>query len=380
MRRTLRRALVLLALEFASVSAFQTHASRRIDAGRPRITALSVASAEPPVKAVVSENKDDKEDFTFPPPLSTVDRLKRAAIFWSTALPIVASYYGLISSIKLREILGQDLSVEDLESMWDAQHRDGATKLAATVTNLKGFYVKTAQIISSRRDLFPEQYSDALSCFTDNVDPMPVSLAKAVVTAELLHADEKFEDVFCEFDDEPLGAASVAQVHRAVLTPKYGGREVAVKIQRPSIESKLMGDIANLKAITKAFRDSPQLPLDYYTVFSELEKQLQDEFDFVAEAVAMDRIYNSLRFTPDGRARDMPLVLPRPVPGLVSKRVLVQDFLHGVPLSRARERMLERGIDPDSPQAKLFGRQLLSALTTCFGRSILETGFFHAGR
>lgn len=153
-----------------------------------------------------------------------------------------------------------------------------------------------------------------------------------------------------------------------------------IKIQRPSIESKLMGDVANLKAITKTFRDTPTLPLDYYTVFSELETQLQDEFDFVAEAAAMDRIYNALRMSPDGRPRDIPLVLPRPVPGLVSQRVLVQDFLHGVPLSRASEKMAARGIDPDSAEAKLFGRQLLSALTTCFGRSILETGFFHAGK
>ena len=86
---------------------------------------------------------------------------------------------------------------------------------------------------------------------------------------------EKFEDVFSEFDDAPLGAASVAQVHRAVLTEKYGGpREVAVKIQRPSIESNLMGDIANLKVIAKQFQDLEALPLDYYTVFAELEKQL----------------------------------------------------------------------------------------------------------
>lgn len=234
--------------------------------------------------------------------------------------------------------------------------------------------VKTAQIISSRRDLFPEQYTDALSGFTDNLDPMPASLAKAVVKSELLHADERFEDVFCEFDETPLGAASVAQVHRAVLTEKYGGREVAVKIQRPSIESKLMGDIANLKAITKTFRNAPQLPLDYYTVFSELEKQLRDEFDFVAEAAAMDRIYASLHAAPDGSPRPVPLVLPRPVPGLVSRRVLVQDFLRGVPLSRAGG-----GVDPESPAARLFGRQLLRALTECFGRNILETGFFHAG-
>jgi aarF domain-containing kinase len=164
-----------------------------------------------------------------------------------------------------------------------------------------------------------------------------------------------------------------------VLTDAYGGKEVAVKVQRPSIESKLLGDVANLKQLTKTFRDTPTLPLDYYTVFCELEKQLAEEFNFVAEAVAMDRIYNALRFTPNGQPRDVPLVLPRPVPGLVSRRVLVMDYLRGVPLSRARETMQARGISPDSPQAKLFGRQLLSALTTCFGRSILETGFFHAG-
>jgi aarF domain-containing kinase len=164
---------------------------------------------------------------------------------------------------------------------------------------------------------------------------MSPALAKAVITQELLNADETFEDVFAEFDDEPLGAASVAQVHRCVLSEKYGGREVAVKIQRPSIESKLMGDIANLKAISKPLQDADALPLDYYTVFCELEKQLADEFDFVAEAVAMDRIYSSLSRTMDGSSpTELPIVMPRPVPGLVSRRVLVMDYLPGVPLSR----------------------------------------------
>ena len=206
---------------------------------------------------------------------------------------------------------------------------------------------------------------------------MDATLAKAVVAKELLNRDEKFSDVFAEFDDEPLGAASVAQVHRAVLTEKYGGREVAIKIQRPSIESKLLGDVANLKQVSKTFRDL--LPLDYYTVMSELEKQLADEFDFVAEAVAMDRIYQGLTRSLDGsELTEPPIVLPRPVPGLISKRVLVMDYLKGVPLSRAREEMARRGIDPESPEAKLFGRKLLKALTYSFGRNILETGFFHA--
>ena len=258
---------------------------------------------------------------------------------------------------------------------------DGAKKLSESVENLKGFYVKTAQIISSRQDLFPKEYTEALSIFTDQVDPMSASLAKAVVKQELLNRGESFEDVFVEFDEEPLGAASVAQVHRAVLSEKYGGREVAVKIQRPSIESKLLGDVANLKAISKAFRNVDALPLDYYTVFAELEKQLADEFDFVAEAVAMDRIYSSLTRSMDGtEITEPPIVMPRPVAGLVSKRVLVMDFLEGVPLSRAREEMLKKGIDPNSPESKLFGRKLLKALTFVFGRNILETGFFHAGK
>lgn len=172
--------------------------------------------------------------------------------------------------------------------------------------------------------------------------------------------------------------ASVAQVHRAVLTPKYGSKEVAVKVQRPSIESKLMGDIANLKQLAKTFRDSPSLPLDYYTVFSELESQLQDEFDFIAESVAMERIYDTITKDRNGMPCESPIVMPRPVQGLISKRVLVMDYLKGVPLSRAAEEMLKRGIDPGSPESQLFGRKLLRGLTDVFGRCILETGFFHA--
>jgi aarF domain-containing kinase len=137
-------------------------------------------------------------------------------------------------------ILNECTSEEEVQALWDELHAEGANKLANTITSLKGFYVKTAQIIASRQDLFPKQYTDALQGFTDNMDPMPVSLVKAVIEQELLHRSESFQDVFTEFDEVPLGSASIAQVHRAVLSPKYGGpREVAVKVQRPSIEVDL---------------------------------------------------------------------------------------------------------------------------------------------
>ena len=278
--------------------------------------------------------EDEDIVIEFPPPLSKVDRIKRAATFWSNAIPIVASYYSKTIEMQFQQLLtGNEISDDEVEKIWDDVHESGALKLANTITSLKGFYVKTAQIIASRKDLFPSQYTDALSDFTDNVDPIPASLAKAVIKKELLNRGELFEDVFSDFDEVPLGAASVAQVHRAVLTEKYGGpKEVAIKIQRPSIESKLMGDIANLKQLAKTFRE--ELPLDYYTVFCELENQLQDEFDFVAEAVAMDRIYQTISRDENGFPCEPPIVLPRPVPGLVSKRVLVMDYLRGVPLSR----------------------------------------------
>lgn len=353
----------------------------------PTDARLSMTATTADVETAVRATADDTESgdagaiVEFPPPLSRVDRLQRAAKFWSSALPIVASYYGKSGELLVREkFLGETVTDEQRQQLWDEQHAKGSAQLASTISSLKGFYVKTAQIIASRQDLFPEQYTEALSGFTDNLDPMPAELAKAVVTKELLNRGESFEDVFSEFDETPLGAASVAQVHRAVLTEKYGGpREVAVKIQRPSIESKLMGDIANLKALAKPLREVEALPLDYYTVFVELEKQLGDEFDFVAEAVAMDRIYESVSRDPVTGVRvEPPLVLPRPVPGLVSKRVLVMDYLSGVPLSRAREEMIKKGVDPDGPEAKLFGRKLLRALTDVFGRCILGTGFFHA--
>lgn len=93
----------------------------------------------------------------------------------------------------------------------------------------------------------------------------------------------------------------------------------------------------------------------------------------------MDRIYNNLRTDPmTGLSRPLPLTMPRPISNLVTRRVLVMDYLPGVPLSRAADEMKKRGIDPGSPEARLFGEKLLRSLTDVFSRSILESGFFHA--
>jgi len=341
----------------------------------PRVTTLhlTASTAQSPQIDTVDT------DVEFPTETGPLERANRALTFWLRASPIVLSYINVYTKFQIKEkILRQCLDEDECEIIWNERHEAGSTVLARAFNDLKGFYVKVGQIIATREDLFPKQYSDALAGLTDFVDPMDASLARAVVQQELLNEDETFDSMFAEFDDEPLGAASVAQVHRARLTEAYGGGEVAVKIQRPAIEAKLLGDVAALKNLAGAFRGIEALPIDYYVVFKELEEQLADEFDFIKEGAAMERIGSILSTAPDGTPCTPAVVTPRPVAGLVTKRVLVMDYLKGVPLSRAVETMKERGIDPESPEAKLFGLRLLSSLTEAFGRTILETGFFHA--
>ena len=297
-------------------------------------------------------------------------KLLRAAKFWQRAVPIVGKYGRDVLSMRLKEqFLGECLSDEECEVIWDDAHRSGAAQARAVVDELGGFYVKTGQIIASRSDLFPRQYGEALAGLTDLVDPMDSEFVRSIVAEEVLRPGERWDDVFAEWDDDPLGAASVAQVHRATLTATYGSREVAVKVQRPKVEETLLGDVSELKKLAKPLRDVT--PVDYYVVFSELETQLKDEFDFVAEAAAMDRIYETLKGTGAGPP---PLVVPRVVAPLSTKRVLVMDYLRGEPLSRVAARV---DFDKD-PVLRRAGEALLEALTEAFGACIFKSGFFHA--
>jgi len=308
------------------------------------------------------------------------ERIRPAAAFAHTVASIISSYYSNSLELFFRKVVpyNHHLTKEEEKLTWNKQHAQGADTLSKTIMSMQGFYVKAAQIIASRPDSIPQEYADALSVFTDDVDPLPVEVIKGVIEMELLvHRGEQFDDVFEEFDEVPLGSASVAQVHRAVLTEKYGKKEVAVKVQRPSIEDRLMGDIANLRQIAKLLRGA-ELPIDFYAVFTELEEQLKDEFDFEAEAASMERMHKILTTDDYGAQRESPIVTPRSVPTLVSKQVLVMDYLQGVPLSRANDEMKRKGIASDGVEAKLFARKVLKSLTTAFGWSILESGFFHA--
>jgi len=286
--------------------------------------------------------------------------------FWSNTVPIIVAY-----AVAEKWLNFSNYKEGEKDLLWDRLHQWGSAKLSRTMNELKGFYVKSGQLISTRVDLFPVQYIDRLSELQDRLDPLPAEVVKAVVSKELLNG-EPIESAFSEFEDVPLGSASVAQVHKATLK---SGKVVAVKVMRPYIEPKLRGDVQNVIKFAKAFEDL--LPLDYYLVFTEIAQRMEDELDFRQEAKAMDKINDLLQKKPDGTRRYKPwLKTPRSVEGMVTKRVLVMDYLDGKTLTQIGEENKESGASNEA-LAKLIGEKLIKSLTKGFGQMVLEGGLFH---
>lgn len=304
--------------------------------------------------------------------LNVIERLSRALNFYSAAVPVFASYTALDISIAFkRDFLNINMSQENQDKEYEKIHEWGSDIITEKIKELKGFYVKTGQIISTRVDIFPEQYTSKLAFMQDSLDPLPVALIKRVVQDDLLNGAD-LSELFLEFDDEPLGSASIAQVHKAKL---LDGRVVAVKVQRPGIEAKLLGDITNLKNFAKFVSDA--LPIDYYKVFCELEKTLVYELDFLHEAQATAKVAAAVAHSPSNKPTIPPVIVPLPIPGLCSRRVIVMEFVDGVALSKLAQEMAKKGIKPGSPESILFGKKLLGALTDAYSNMIFGSGIIH---
>eukprot|EP01038_Epipyxis_sp_PR26KG_P010023 gene10023-13479_t len=305
-------------------------------------------------------------------PLSISQRVGRALSFYSAAIPIFVSYKSLELSLKVRrDSLNEQVTPEQEEAMFQAIHDWGSNIISKKIQELKGFYVKTGQIISTRVDIFPEQYTSKLAMTQDALDPIPGEIIKEIVRKELLGGAE-LSELFSDFDEEPLGSASIAQVHKATL---LDGRIVAVKVQRPGIEAKLLGDIANLKNFAKLVADS--LPIDYYKIFCEIENTLFYELDFLHEAQATTKVASAVSHRPNNKPRDnIPVIIPLPVPGLVTRRVLVLEFVDGISLSKIAAN-LTLSNSAITAEKKLFGFKLLCALTDAYSSMIFGSGIIH---
>lgn len=317
------------------------------------------------------DSKDSASDFIGEPP-SKMELALRSIRGYASAAQWLAPYIPLYLATESAESAGQKWDPDgSLANEWSMMHKKGASTLAEFIQEMSGFYVKVGQLIATRVDLFPREYSKELTFLVQSVNPLSFEVIRQVIEKELLEG-YNLDDVFEYVEPEPLGSASIAQVHRARLKD---GREVAVKVQRPHIEEQLLDDISVIKSLTQQLRGV--FPVDYYAVFTELEAQLKEEFDFFREAAAMDRVADATQ----NMGKAPPIVVPRSIPGLVSSRVLCMDFVPGMSLSQIAKKFSASkntaGGKPSSTMQRA-GRKILASLTDAFGTMILEEGFFHA--
>lgn len=229
--------------------------------------------------------------------------------------------------------------------------------LASDLERLGPTFVKLGQLLSSRSDLLRPEYIDALARLQDDCEPFPFADVEQIVQDEL---GVRMSRLFSEFEDKPIAAASLGQVHRARLRD---GREVAVKVQRPGIRRQLGDDLEVLGELTDFF-DAHSDNARRYAVrdaFEQFRRALIAELDYRREAANLSTLAEILR-------DDDRIVVPSPYDDLTTGKVLTMEYIEG---RKVTELTALARVDADYAP-------LADHLFASYLRQILDAGFFHA--
>ena len=236
-------------------------------------------------------------------------------------------------------------------------HRKNARLFRDVSLSQGGAFLKVGQLLSARADILPKPWVEELRVLQDQASPITFDEVRQVIETEM---GETLDNLFAEFNPEPIAAASIGQVHQALLP---NGQKVAVKIQRPGLEHIIDLDMTLLKLFTNSIA-SMLPPTDLDTITSEIERTVREELDYRCEAKAMVTVGDFLREVPN-------VTVPRPAPGFARKRVLVSNFVEGKPLMTVLDRLQAEG--NEAGLADLLGR-----LLDLYLRQVLQAGVFQA--
>jgi ubiquinone biosynthesis protein len=238
--------------------------------------------------------------------------------------------------------------------------------LRSILTDLGPAYVKLGQLLSTRPDLLPPEYIEALSLLQSNVPPVAPKEIEGVIRQQLPQSPEA---IFKTISYEAIAAGSIAQTHQATLKD---GRLVAIKIQRPGIETIVVRDIALLKEIAELLASTDfGKRYDIVGLAEEFSNALYTELDFTQEANYTEQLRNNLAkghwFDPKH------IVVPEIYKPLTTQKMLVMEWLDGVPILSAplQGKDYKGNIEAE--------RQTLTTLVfRAFFQQYLVDGFFHA--
>jgi ubiquinone biosynthesis protein len=226
-------------------------------------------------------------------------------------------------------------------------------------------FVKFGQVLSTRRDLLPEDVANELARLQDQVPPFSEAKSVALIEASL---GKKISEVFSSFDRTPVASASVAQVHFAVLRgtekyPDWEGKEVAIKVLRPGILPIIESDLALLRILAslveKLWRDGKRLKPKENV--DEFDTYLHDELDLMREAANASQLRRNFE-------NSNKLMIPEMYWDLCGLNVMVMERMRGIPISRLDE-LRAAGVDL---------KKLASDGVEIFFTQVFHDGFFHA--
>jgi predicted unusual protein kinase regulating ubiquinone biosynthesis (AarF/ABC1/UbiB family) len=241
-------------------------------------------------------------------------------------LPRLAATVGLFTRYGLKDFAKRQgiegLAAEDAEEQ-PSGNGDGVIERARgfrkRLVELGPAYIKLGQVLSTRPDLLPDSYIRELEHLQDDVDPLPFSVVEETIEKEL---GARISKLFAEFNPEPLGSASLGQVHEATLRD---GRAVVVKAQRPGIRETLADDIAFFRefALFLAGHTRAGQRIDLVGIIQQLEMALIDELDYRIEARNAAAFRRELAGFPR-------LLIPRVIEAYTSEKVLTTERIRGV--------------------------------------------------
>jgi len=238
----------------------------------------------------------------------------------------------------------------------DLRRQEGAL-LREKLIRLGPTFIKTGQSLATRADLLPVEYIQELAKLQDEVPPFSTEQARAIIETEL---NARIEDIFEDFEDTPIAAASLGQVHRARLRT---GQVVAIKVQRPGIHDHIEFDIAVLRRIARRMERYPNLVrgVDWQGTLDAFHTTIHEEMDYEQEARNAETFRTNF-------AKWKDVYVPQIYPVFSTRRLIVMEFIDGFKVTDT-EQLTAAGKDP---------HEIVKLLARTYLKQLLEDGFFHA--